>query len=549
MTTPISTSPTASPSPSPSASTSSLLRRVSSFKTKNDISERLGSLRMTSVRVRTRSTSNPATAVRNRSQPATPVTPNTPSFPRLRPPVNVPRHNLPAWDRAVDAVCHNAEPKKASFEKVLKAFFIDHGRRKSSVGYFRLPDSVRLRICMYLLPDNDKPLRLNKFPFNRDVWRSQDFASAYSTLGRISPYLEVSFAFRADVLITFLQKTRLHAVLSPFTGPRVSPLVTKWLNTYGTYATNITIELDMSHLSGAPAHDAAMLLANSEKTGLLFKDVLMSQLKRSDDCPLESLVLLCRRFYGKRPSKPEPVPVNTASSRPPSRGARTPEVHSPRGKALQFWESRSRDKIVLSPASSYDDLKSETMTLRLQDDYCPDSHLLFCNYILHLRGRITSIRMCGFSDDYTTRLIGTFFSGQKTLAYRVTPSTVWPKLDGQKSFQDAGHGIIALDEHEIPASDNIPKSLRKWQGCVQLPPPLIDYRGNLLLPTLVGDLQLLRGDVSRSDTSLSERTCEELQIKDKKKSFLSEKRAFSWFKERKLKNKKRELSRDADTSY
>jgi hypothetical protein len=487
------------------------------------------------ARGRDRSTSNP---FKNRSQPVTPVTPNTPispNFPKLRPPANLPRQNLPAWDRAYDAVCHSTVDEKASFENVLLAFFKDHGRRKSSFGYFRLPDSVRFQICLYLLPDNDKPLRLNKYPFNRDVWRSQDFTSPYSTLGPLSPYLEVSFAFRADVLVTFLQKTRLHAVLSPFIGPRVSPLATKWLNTYGPYASNIVIELEMSHLGGGPTPDAENLLANSEKTGLNFKYFIMSQLKRNSSCPMESLILLCRRFYGKRPPKIEPettsASISAASSRPPSRGVKTPEPYSPRGKPLQRWESLPRDELLLSPATSHDTDRPgvpRPTVVRTRDEYCPDSNLVFCNNVLHLKGRISSMRMCGFSEDYTARLMGSMFSHQNSLAYRVTPSTIWPKLD----------------EHEVAASDNIPNALRKWEGCVQLPPPHIDGNGNLRLPTLVADLQRLRDSVPRSETSLSERTCEELRNEVKKKRFLSEKKGLAWLKEPFGKGKHRKKKRE-----
>lgn len=503
-----------------------------------------------SVKERTRSTSNP---FKNRSQPVTPVTPNTPvspKFPRLRPPVNVPRQNLPAWDRSFDAVCHSATTK-ASFEKVLSSFFENHGRKKPSSGYFRLPDSVRLQICRHLLPDNHKPLRLNKFPFNRDVWRTQDFASPYSTLGQISPYLEVSFAFRADVLVAFLLETRLHAVFSPFIGPRVSPLATTWLNDYGSYASNIVVELDMSHLACGPTPDAAYLLANTEKTALRLKYFVEAQLQRSESCPIESLVLLCRRFFGKRPIAEEPEPSSTTTSRPPSRGLRTPEPYSPRGNSLKRHNSEPDEMLFLSPVSSRETFPDP---LPLRENYCPDGYLLFCNNILRLKGRIASIRMCGFSEDYSTRLIGTLFTDQKNVVgYRITPSTIWPKLSGQKSYIDLSGGIIALDEHEAPTTNYIPEALRKWEGCVQLPPPHIDANGNFVLPAFLADLQQARDGYLRSETSLSERTCDELSREFANKSTISEKRGFAWIKEpfirNKLKKKKRHLSRDAAITY
>ncbi|KAM0344094.1 hypothetical protein ACHAPU_007815 [Fusarium lateritium] len=498
-----------------------------------------------SAKARVRSISNPS-SWKNRSQP---VTPSVARYPLLAAAPITHRQGLPPWDRTFDAVCHGAL-KKGNFSKVLASFFENHVRKKARSGYFRLPDSVRFRICQYLLSDTDKPVCLNKYSFNRDTWRRRDFETPNATLFQLSCYFRVSFTFRADVLVTFLQQTRLHAALSPFTGPKVSPLATTWLNRYGMYANDIVVELDMTHLGCGPDPRAIDLSPSLEQIENLLRDFVTAQLKRDESCPMESLVLLCRRFHGKRSPKPTPGRYSGSSSRPASRSAKSPEPYSPRATTPRRYEFEPESDTLRSPVLP--EIRSPTLpSLPLAEAYCPDSYLLFCNLLLHLKGRIASIRMCGFSEDYTSRFFETLFSEKKKLAYRVAPSTVWPKLDGQTSYVDLGNGNIALDEHEAIASSDIQSSLRVWEGCVQLPPPLVDAKGHLLLPALVGDLQRLRNAVARSATSLSERVGEGLSKADTKGSEGSEKRKLAWFKTNYAigKLKKRAFSKDASATY
>ncbi|KAF4992258.1 hypothetical protein FGRMN_7288 [Fusarium graminum] len=499
-----------------------------------------------SAEARVRSISNPL-SWKNRSQP---VTPSVARYQLLAPAPITHRQGLLPWDRTFDAVCHSVL-KKSNFSKVLTSFHENHIRKRARSGYFRLPDSVRFQICQYLLSNTDKPVCLNKYSFNRDVWRKQDFDTPNETLYQLSCYFRVSFAFRADVLVTFLQQTRLHAVLSPFTGPKVSPLATTWLNRYGLYANDIVVELDMTHLGCGPDLRAIDLSPSLEQIENLLRDFVTAQFKRDKSCPMGSLVLLCRRFHGKRSLKPAPGRYSGSNSRPASRSAKSPEPYSPSENTPRRCEFEPESETLQSPVLP--EIRSPTLpSLPLAEEYCPDSYLLFCNLLLHLKGRITSIRMSGFSEDYTTRFIGTLFSSEKnSLAYRVAPSTAWPKLDGQKSYVDLGNGNIALDEHEVTAPNDIPRSLRVWEGCVQLPPPLIDAKGSLLLPTLVCDLQQLRNDVARSVTSLSERAGEELSKSGTKRSETSEKKKLAWFKNNYAigKLKKRAFSKDAAATY
>ncbi|KAF9774058.1 hypothetical protein IL306_007994 [Fusarium sp. DS 682] len=329
------------------------------------------------------------------------------------------------------------------------------------------------------------------------------------------------------------------------------------------YASNIVIELDMTHLGCGSDPGAGALGPNVEHIEKLLQNFVNAQMKRKESCPMESLVLLCRRFHGKRPKvifePPRAIssrPGSRSASRSVSRSAKTPEPYSPTATTPRRCNFDDDDDGGLR-SPTYPELRSPTYpSVSLVEEYCPDSYLLFCNNILYLKGRIGSVRMCGFSEEYTARFMGTLFSNNskitRSYAYRVAPSTIWPKLSGQKSYVDMGDGNLSLDDHEVTPANDIPSSLRIWEGCVQLPPPQIDTNGDTLMPAIVGDLQKLRSAYARSTTSLSEHTCEDLR-KEGSKGDTLDKKTIAWFKSNygkgKLKKKKRVLSRDAATTY
>lgn len=114
--------------------------------------------------------------------------------------------------------------------------------------------------------------------------------------------------------------------------------------------------------------------------------------------------------------------------------------------------------------------------------YCSDKHLSICNHLARLRNKVTSLRIVGFSDEYSHALIATIFPQVKAFpianhSYRVAPSTLWPRLRGQKSWIDAGRGTLVLDDHEV-----IPEPCIFPEGLIQLPPPVIYKSGIRSLP-------------------------------------------------------------------
>ncbi|KAF7553937.1 hypothetical protein G7Z17_g3265 [Cylindrodendrum hubeiense] len=451
------------------------------------------------------------------------------------------RQGLPAWDRTLDAVYHrHAEGqstvnKDAQFKDALGQFFKDHDHERPSSRYFRLPDSIRLRISQLVLAPHrtEKPIRLNRSSFNRDCWRNDDLQSSSTALLPLGPYLQVSFGFRADLLVAFLLDVRLHATFSPYVGPRVSPLATTWLNRYGRYAQNIVIEIDMTRLGCGPGTDAVSLLPGVDHVDALLQKFVKSQLDRDKSRPLDSLSLLCRRFYGQRyhtqPTRSVTGRSSEASnysrlsqrSEPPSGIEGTRQDSPGFEKALSsspvrrryFWNIESEEAADFSaegndgvdtPDLKQTDSKILTSPLMLshQAYYCPDSYLGVCNCLLELSDHVNSLRICGFSESFTTCFVNAMFPFASTKleqhCYRVAPSTMWPRLSGQKSYIDTGNGSLSLDDHEAVPVANSSAELAAWEGCVQLPPPILDTRGTPYLPPVVSALQRMRSQPSDS---------------------------------------------------
>ncbi|KOS23324.1 hypothetical protein ESCO_006618 [Escovopsis weberi] len=122
--------------------------------------------------------------------------------------------------------------------------------------------------------------------------------------------------------------------------------------------------------------------------------------------------------------------------------------------------------------------------LHLGPPFC-DADQSICDHLLRLRGRVASIRMAGFTEAYTHRFIAGLFPSASHVpiaqhAYRVSPSTAWPRISGQQSWVDH-RGTRVLDDHDqvgdLPAGE-FP------EGPVPLPAPIVGEDGTATLPAL-----------------------------------------------------------------
>jgi hypothetical protein len=234
------------------------------------------------------------------------------------------RQDLPAWDRVVDIVCHTYrlgstdKPRSVdNFGTTIAKFLADHDRvvqpGEKKQGYYKLPDSIRFRICQYFLVDllDGRPVCLTRSRFTYDVWKPDSFVTLKATLDSLKPYLRISFGVYADLLVTLFVLKRFHVIYSPFITNTFDPAATLWFDRYAQYMQSITIELDMTTLGFGPEPSAIMLNPGTLNVFAHLQRFVDGQKKRSRESNLGSLVLLCRRFYGNRPNPSETEESNS----------------------------------------------------------------------------------------------------------------------------------------------------------------------------------------------------------------------------------------------
>ncbi|ODA79543.1 hypothetical protein RJ55_05137 [Drechmeria coniospora] len=259
----------------------------------------------------------------------------------------------------------------------------------------------------------------------------------------MGPFLGISKAFSADILVTLLTTRTFHVTLSPFVGPRLSPLATSWLNKYGPYMQSLILEVDLTRLGLGPLHSERLRpgLRNLET---LLHDFSMSQLRRDKALPLKSFVLLCRRFKtdngdGESTGRYQSG-INIKGYFPTSQAHRGDDsiiatdwevVRAAKelskfdngsiGSGDSFQHASPTTTISSSVASSSSDE-------RTQPHQRQDAFRIF-NHLARLRSRIDALRICGFTEPVTHQILEILIPHFRSMpvqehGYRIAPSTL-----------------------------------------------------------------------------------------------------------------------------
>ncbi|KAI9896317.1 hypothetical protein N3K66_008489 [Trichothecium roseum] len=280
-----------------------------------------------------------------------------------------PRVDIPPYDRTVDVVCHRRQhgdpvPDRAEiFSASLRAFLSSTRRRdgkknRSDGHYSGLPDAVRFGIHRLLIAETvptTKPITLSREFSTKDAWPPGSLTPLRTVLAPLRRYLQVSSAFRTDLLLALFSTAQFHVTSSPYVEARLSPLATTWFLAHAPFMRSIVLEVDMTGLGcGSRPHAGALSPALGRVEAHLKEFALAQRNRRSRHSPLGELVLLCRRYHGDRQprSQQDTTPTPKVSELPPLAPAPPPPPPppAPERRVLRKKQSLRSFSKVESPA-------------------------------------------------------------------------------------------------------------------------------------------------------------------------------------------------------
>ena len=173
---------------------------------------------------------------------------------------------------------------------------------------FNLPTKVRMNIYKYCFPPNPRKITLSPAFATKAAFDPDFFDDPFEVQQYICGALEAFRAIRHELMTYFWTQFHFHVTLSPFTGPKFSPLSHIWLVDYATIVQHLTLEVDFSRFGGGYFIGASDYGYSMGKTDLMLCDIFTRMSKRRETTVMSELDLLCRRYAGVRPLPPPPAP-------------------------------------------------------------------------------------------------------------------------------------------------------------------------------------------------------------------------------------------------
>jgi hypothetical protein len=193
----------------------------------------------------------------------------------------------------------------------------------------------------------------------------------------------------------FWTEYHFHVTLTPFSGPKLSPLSQVWLLGYLDIIQRLTIETDFTRFGCSVLEEASSIGYNNDKIERLLDNMIKAITKREGGLSMAELNILCRRYEGFRPF---------------DRGSfQTP-----------FWTEPGR--------SSFPSTKRVPDCIYLVK-YCPDEVPYICDIISELRGTLQRSRISGFELEHTHQMLSSMFGEEDEEPEYIVPlDDAWPPL-------------------------------------------------------------------------------------------------------------------------
>jgi hypothetical protein len=167
---------------------------------------------------------------------------------------------------------------------------------------FAFPDEVRRNIYSYCFPKEIRKINLSPRFATKEVWPKNYFASPWEVLEEVTGGLSSSRALRNELMTYFWTQYHFHVTLTPFSGPKFSPLSHIWLNNYLGIIQNLTVEADLTRFGGCQLKDAPQFGYDVIKMESLLVAIVNGILNRQDEATIAEFNIMCRRYTGYRPN-------------------------------------------------------------------------------------------------------------------------------------------------------------------------------------------------------------------------------------------------------
>jgi hypothetical protein len=161
---------------------------------------------------------------------------------------------------------------------------------------FKLPVTVRRRIYNYCFPNESRRISLSPRWATKAVFTDGHFASPWEVLEPVFGGMHAFQQLRYDLMTYFWTKYHFHVTLSPFTGPKFSPLSQVWLSKYLDIVQYLTVEADLARFGFGTQEFAAAFGHNMYKTENLLIDIVKGLTNRRGKTTMAEFNLLCRRY-------------------------------------------------------------------------------------------------------------------------------------------------------------------------------------------------------------------------------------------------------------
>lgn len=337
----------------------------------------------------------------------------------------------PAFDRTVDLTWYRTAreegraiicsiPRPSSrFEHALTLFVAQYAKGRSfskydgkkRFPYFDLPNTVRFEIMRHVIADthNGKPILLNSKRQASPAWPDDAFSSLGSVLKPLQAIMWACPRLRADAMVVLLLTRKFHVIFSPFVKECSQPLPTTWLFRYLHLMQDVRLELDMTRLGFGYSWESTAVDSRIHDIGALVRQFTAEILTRNAANPMGCLTIHCRRYFGYRQG-PNTLQGRGNVYKHPLIGGEEDEPGSlavpgqgdtARNDGQPRNHNRRASSLPPSAAKPYSGHFRHHADLPHRVPFVTEDQLSVANPLRTLAGRVDSVRMVGFSEQWT----------------------------------------------------------------------------------------------------------------------------------------------------